>query len=135
MGVEPQRMARCLPGDPESAIERLKIALDLAPHDPLAFNSHGGIGCAHFKPGNYAEAATWQERALIGAPVGDLGASDPVPGLCARRAGLEARRSLGGATRAISELTLSEVQRGMPPLPPSHCDLVVGALNDAGLPA
>ncbi|WP_409997305.1 tetratricopeptide repeat protein, partial [Bradyrhizobium cosmicum] len=46
-------------GEPESAIERLKIALDLAPHDPLAFNSMVGIGCAHFKAGQYAEAAYW----------------------------------------------------------------------------
>src|ERR1700755_1297628 len=55
-------------GDAESAIERFKIALDLAPQDTLAFNSMIGIGCAHFKAGNYAEAARWQERALTEHP-------------------------------------------------------------------
>jgi len=55
-------------GDPESAIERFKIALDLAPQDSLAFNSMVGVGCAHFKAGNYVEAARWQERALVEHP-------------------------------------------------------------------
>ena len=43
-------------GDAESAIERFKIALDLAPNDSLAFNSMVGIGCAHFGAGNYVES-------------------------------------------------------------------------------
>src|SRR5258708_13292648 len=60
-------------GDPESAIERFKIALDLAPQDPLAFNSLVGIGCAHFAAGNYAEAARWQQRALIEHPSASWG--------------------------------------------------------------
>ena len=55
-------------GDPDSAIERFKIALDLAPHDTLAFNSHVGIGCAHFLAGDYAEAARWQEQGLSRRP-------------------------------------------------------------------
>jgi AraC-like DNA-binding protein len=44
-------------GDAEAAIERFKIALDLAPHDALAFNSFVGIGCAHFSAGRYHDAA------------------------------------------------------------------------------
>ena len=55
-------------GDAESAIERFKIALDLAPNDSLAFNSLVGIGCAHFEAGRYLEAARWQQRALIEHP-------------------------------------------------------------------
>ncbi len=52
----------------DSGIERLKIALDLAPNDSLAFNSMVGIGCAHFESGRYAEAAHWQQRALAEHP-------------------------------------------------------------------
>ena len=54
--------------DADSGIERLKIALDLAPNDALAFNSMVGIGCAHFESGRYAEAAHWQQRALAEHP-------------------------------------------------------------------
>ena len=32
------------------------------------------------------------------------------------------------------DLTVSEVQRGMPPLPPAYRNLVVEALHDVGLP-
>jgi AraC-like DNA-binding protein/tetratricopeptide (TPR) repeat protein len=55
-------------GDAESAIERFKIALDLAPNDSLAFNTLVGIGCAHFGAGRYLEAARWQQRALTEHP-------------------------------------------------------------------
>ena len=48
---------------------------------------------------------------------------------------LEARRSLAALRAQYPQLTLSEVQRGMPPLPESYCNLVVDALNDVGLPA
>jgi hypothetical protein len=47
----------------------------------------------------------------------------------------DARRSLAALRGQYPELTLSEVQRGMPPLPESYCNLVVDALNDVGLPA
>ncbi|MGZ3281608.1 MAG: helix-turn-helix domain-containing protein [Xanthobacteraceae bacterium] len=122
-------------GDPESAIERLKIALDLAPHDSLAFNSLVGIGCAHFKAGNYAEAARWQERALIEHPSAIWVHRTLCPAYVLAGARLEARRSLAALRAQYPQLTLSEVQRGMPPLPESYCNLVVDALNDVGLPA
>ena len=122
-------------GDPESAIERLKIALDLAPHDSLAFNSLVGIGCAHFKAGNYAEAARWQERALIEHPSAIWVHRTLCPAYVLSGAKAEARRSLAALRGRYPELTLSEVQRGMPPLPESYCNLVVDALNDVGLPA
>ena len=122
-------------GSPESAIERFKIALDLAPHDQLAFNSMVGIGCAHFKAGNYAEAARWQERALIEHPSAvwvhrTLGPAYLLSGL--KR---EAGRSLDALRTRYPDLTLSEVQQGMPPLPESYRDLVFEALSDIGLPA
>jgi len=122
-------------GDPESAIERLKIALELAPHDSLAFNSLVGIGCAHFKAGNYAEAARWQERALIEHPSAIWVHRTLCPALMLAGARQEARRSLAALREQYPELTLSEVQRGMPPLPESYCNLVVDALHDVGLPA
>jgi AraC-like DNA-binding protein/tetratricopeptide (TPR) repeat protein len=122
-------------GDPGSAIERLKIALDLAPHDALAFNSMVGIGCAHFKAGNYAQAALWQQRALIEHPSAIWVHRTLCPAYVLAGAAPEARRSLGALRKHYPELTVSEVQRGMPPLPQSYRNLVVDALRDVGLPA
>ena len=122
-------------GDPASAIERLKIALDLAPHDPLAFNSMVGIGCAHFKAGQYAEAAYWQERALAEHPSASWVHRTLCPAHVLAGQGPQARRSLGALRHHYPDLTVPEVQRGMPPLPQSYCDLVVGTLQEAGLPA
>ena len=122
-------------GDPGSAIERFKIALDLAPHDPLAFNSMVGIGCALFTAGQYAEGARWQERGLAEHPSASWVHRTLCPAHVLAGQGPQARRSLGALRQHYPDLTVQEVQRGMPPLPPSQCDLVVGALQEAGLPA
>jgi tetratricopeptide (TPR) repeat protein len=122
-------------GDPRSAIERFKIALDLAPHDPLAFNSMVGIGCAYFTAGQYTEAANWQERGLAEHPSASWVHRTLCPSYVLAGQGPQARRSLGALRQHYPDLTVSEVQRGMPPLPPQQCDLVVGALQEAGLPA
>jgi len=121
--------------EPRSAIERFKIALDLAPHDPLAFNSMVGIGCALFTAGQYAEGARWQERALAEHPSAGWVHRTLCPAHVLAGQAREARRSLDALRQRYPDLTVSEVQRGMPPLPPSQCDLVVGALQEAGLPA
>lgn len=122
-------------GDPQSAIERFKIALDLAPHDPLAFNSMVGIGCAHFTAGQYAEGARWQERALAEHPSASWVHRTLCPAHVLAGQAPQARRSFGALRQHYPDLTIPDVQRGMPPLPPSQCDLVVGALQEAGLPA
>ena len=122
-------------GDPESAIERFKISLDLAPQDPLAFNNLVGIGCAHFAAGNYAEAARWQQRGLIDHPSASWVHRTMCPAYVLAGAKSEARRSLGALRQHYPQLTLSEVQRGMPPLPQGYRNLVVDALHGVGLPA
>jgi AraC-like DNA-binding protein/tetratricopeptide (TPR) repeat protein len=121
-------------GDPQSAIERFKIALDLAPHDPLAFNSTVGIGCALFTTGQYAEGARWQERALAEHPSASWVHRTLCPAYVLAGQARQAQRSLVALRQHYPDLTVPEVQRGMPPLPASQCDLVVGALQEAGLP-
>jgi AraC-like DNA-binding protein/tetratricopeptide (TPR) repeat protein len=121
-------------GDAESAIERFKIALDLAPHDSLAFNSLLGIGCAHFKAGRYVEAAHWQERALGDHPSAAWVHRTLCPAYALSGASAEARRSLTALREHYPELTISDVQQGMPPLPQSYRDQVVDALHTVGLP-
>jgi len=121
-------------GDAASAIERFKIALDLAPHDPLAFNSLVGIGCAHFNSGRYLEAARWQERALIEHPSAAWVHRTLCPAYVLAGAETKALRSLAALRQHYPELTVSEVRQGLPPLPPTTCDLVVDALHTVGLP-
>jgi hypothetical protein len=47
----------------------------------------------------------------------------------------EARRSMQALRTHYPQLTMSEVQRGAPPLPESYLSLMLEALSDAGLPA
>lgn len=121
-------------GDADSAIERFKIALDLAPRDVLAFNSMVGIGCAHFKAGRYHEAALWQERALLEHPSAVWVHRTLCPAYVLGGAEPEARRSFAALREHYPELTIAGVQQGLPPLPQSFCDLVVEGLHTVGLP-
>jgi AraC-like DNA-binding protein/tetratricopeptide (TPR) repeat protein len=122
-------------GDPVSAIERFRIALDLAPQDQLAFNNMVGIGCAHFKAGNYAEAARWQARALLEHPSALWVHRTMCPAHVLAGQRDEALRSMQALRATYPELTLLEVRRGMPPLPASYLSPMFEALSDAGLPA
>jgi len=122
-------------GQAQSAIERFKIALDLAPTDSLAFNSMVGIGCAHFGAGRYVEAARWQRRALIEHPSATWIHRTMCPAYVLVGADSEARRSVTALREDYPELTISEVQNGLPPLPRAYCDLVFDALHTVGLPS
>ena len=121
-------------GDAETAIERFKIALDLAPHDTLAFNSLLGIGCAHLEAGRYPESARWQERALKEHPSALWVHRTLAPAYMFGGAEAEARRSVAALREEYPELTLADVQEGMPPLAPTSRDLVGDALATVGLP-
>jgi AraC-like DNA-binding protein/tetratricopeptide (TPR) repeat protein len=122
-------------GEADSAIDRFKIALDLAPGDCLAFNSLVGIGCAHFGAGRYLEAAQWQRRALVDHPSATWIHRTMCPGYVLAGAEQEARRSVAALREHYPELTVSEVQKGLPPLPRAYCDLVFDALHAVGLPS
>jgi AraC-like DNA-binding protein/tetratricopeptide (TPR) repeat protein len=122
-------------GDAQSAIERLKIALDLAPHDALAFNSLVGIGCAHFAAGQYLEAARWQERALAEHPTATWIHRTMCPAYVLGGAKSEATRSLAALRGRYPRMTVAEVQQNLPPLPQDYCDHIFEALLAVGLPA
>jgi AraC-like DNA-binding protein/tetratricopeptide (TPR) repeat protein len=122
-------------GEAETAIERFKIALDLAPQDSLAFNSMLGIGCAYFNAGRYLDAAHWQERALIEHPSAIWVHRTLCPAYVLGGEKSEAHRSITALRSQYPDLTLSEVQQNMPPLPPAYGNRVVEALHSVGLPA
>jgi AraC-like DNA-binding protein/Tfp pilus assembly protein PilF len=117
-----------------SAIERFRIALELAPDDSLAFNSMVGLGCAYFEIGRYVDAADWQQRALIAHPSSTWIHRTMCPAYMLAGAHSEARRSVAALRTHYPDLTISGVQQGMPPLPQSYCNLVFDTLHSAGLP-
>ena len=98
-------------GDADSGIERLKIALDLAPNDSLAFNSMVGIGCAHFESGRYSEAAHWQQRALGEHPSATWIPAPCAPPMCWWEQSRKPAAALPALREHYPELTVSEVQR------------------------
>jgi AraC-like DNA-binding protein/tetratricopeptide (TPR) repeat protein len=122
-------------GDTASAIERFKIALDLAPQDSFAFNNLVGIGCAHFQAGRYLEAARWQERALVEHPSATWVHRTLCPAYMLAGAESEAQRSFVALREQYPDLTVSEVQQGMPPVTQVFLDRVVDGLHTIGLPA
>jgi TolB-like protein len=121
-------------GDTDSAIERFDIALDLAPHDPLAFNTFVGTGCAHFHAGRYVEAAYWQERALVARPSAAWVHRTLCPAYVLGGFKTDAGRSLAALRGHYPELTVSQLPQGLPPLPPTFGDRVMGSLESIGLP-
>jgi len=122
-------------GELEPAIERFKIALDLAPDDPHAFNAMVGIGCAHFHAGNYLEAAGWQERALLEHPTAIWVNRTMAPAYLLGGDADNARRSASALMKQYPGLTIAEVRQGLPPLPQSYCDRIFDALEHLGVPA
>ena len=122
-------------GDAESAIERFMIALELAPHDSLAFNNLVGIGVAHFNAGRYLDSARWQERALAEHPSAAWVHRIMCPAYVLGGATSEAHRSLVALREQYPELTVAGVSQGLPPLPQTTRDLVVDVLRTVGLPS
>jgi adenylate cyclase len=55
-------------GAPGPAIGHFERAIRLSPFDPMVFNSHVGIGSAHFIVGRYDEAVSWFEKACLASP-------------------------------------------------------------------
>ena len=114
-------------GRAEAAIERFSISLDLAPHDPMAFNNYAGLGCSYLHIGRYSEAARWMARAIahhpsavwahrILCPIYLLGGNRP-----------EAERSLKAIKRLYPGATAFQCAAAAP-LPQSDRDLVADGL-------
>jgi AraC-like DNA-binding protein/tetratricopeptide (TPR) repeat protein len=121
-------------GNNDAAIERLMIALELAPSDALAFNNLYGIGVAHFNAGRFREAAQWQARAVAEHPSLAWMHRTLCPAYLFAGARDEAVESVRRLREGYPELTLAKVTDGLPPLPQATRDRVVQALHDVGLP-
>ena len=94
-----------------------------------------GIGCAHFLAGHYAEAARWQEQGLRLRPTAFWVHRTLCPAYVQAGAMDQARRSANLLRKCYPDLTVSQLRLGMPPLPTSYGESIVGALSETGLPA
>jgi tetratricopeptide (TPR) repeat protein len=116
-----------------SALERLQIALDLAPNDALAFNSVIGIGCAHFQVGRYGEAIRWLKHGIAEHPSAVWAHQLLCPAyiFCGQKA--QAHRSLANLRRRHPDLTIARVTRSFSFLPQVFCDKLADGLDAVGL--
>ena len=121
-------------GEVCSAIERFKVALDISPQDSLAFNAKVGIGCAHFEAARYAEAARWQERALLEHPSAVWINRTLCPAYVLGGATDHAKQSFGALRDRYPDLTLAEVQHNLPPLSAAYRARISEGLRSLGLP-
>jgi AraC-like DNA-binding protein/tetratricopeptide (TPR) repeat protein len=121
-------------GRPGSATERLWIALDLAPDDPLAFNAMNGVGLAYFQSGRLVEAAHWWERAVAERPSAVFLHQFlcPAYALCGDKQG--AYRSLAVLQRRCPGLTISRVFAANSFFPRAFLDSIGNGLETVGLP-
>ncbi len=120
-------------GRPQSAIERFAIALDLAPNDPVAFNSYAGLGCANFHVGRYDESARWQERAAATRPSAAWLHRTLCPAYVLGGRKQQARLSLDALRPRYPDITATSVAKAMP-FPRNFLDRLADGLEAAGLP-
>jgi TolB-like protein/Flp pilus assembly protein TadD len=119
-------------GHAESAMERFAIAIDLAPHDPLAFNNFAGLGCAHFHLGCYAKAAYWTERAIAEHPSAVWAHRTLCPAYVFGSRKPEAQRSLLALQRLYPDVTAARFAAAVA-LPQSYRDRIANGLESVGL--
>jgi AraC-like DNA-binding protein/tetratricopeptide (TPR) repeat protein len=121
-------------GETDSAIERFAIALELAPHDPLAFNCFFGLGVAHFHAGRYQDATRWLKRAIAEHPSAVWVHRVLCPAYVLLGQKPEAHRSRAALQRAYRSLTIAGVTAVLPG-PQAFRDRVADSLASLGIPS
>jgi tetratricopeptide (TPR) repeat protein len=120
-------------GRPEAAVSRFAVALDLAPHDPLAFNAYVGLGAAHFAAGRYAEAAGFFARGVAEHPSAAWAHRMLAPSYLLHGKPGEAARSVDIMRRSYPGLSVGEIVAAIPLQKPT-ADRLADALESLGLP-
>ena len=122
-------------GHTEAALERLSIALSLAPNDPLRFNAFIGAGSAHFEAGNFSQAVKWFERAVLEHPNSAWQHELLCPAYFYSGRKPEAHRSLAMLCDEYPDLTIERVVNGMSFFTQHFRDGIANALDAVGLRA
>ena len=130
--MESQRLDRCLWRTAGRRDRAVAIALELAPNDPLEFNSLVGLGAAHFIAGRYADTALAMERALVEHPSAVWAHRLLCPAYAFLGRKPEAKRSLAAMRLAYPDLTIGQVTAALP-LPEEFRSRVADGLDSIGL--
>jgi AraC-like DNA-binding protein len=118
---------------PASGIERLQIALELAPDDPLKFNHFIGLGVAHFGERRFAHAAYWFERAVFERPAAVWAHELLCPAYMKSGRKAEATASLAALRHQHPDMTIGRVVGSLSFFTPNFCELIADGLEAAGL--
>src|SRR5262249_34385471 len=122
-------------GKPDTAIERVALAMRLSPLDPLMFVWQVFVALAHFCARRYDEAASWATKSLRGQP--DYPAALRVSTASNALAGRldKAQRVMARLRELDPGLRVSNLEDVLlPRWRPKDRNRYVGALVKAGLP-
>jgi AraC-like DNA-binding protein/tetratricopeptide (TPR) repeat protein len=101
-------------GDSAGAIERFRIALALAPRDPLGYQWSLGIASAHFEAARYRAAMRWSRRALLEQPKAITINRLLAPACALAGAKDDAHQSFRELKRHFPGLTIADVTAALP---------------------
>jgi predicted Zn-dependent protease len=121
-------------GDAPGAIDRFRIALTLAPHDPLKYQWSMGIASAHFEATRYRSAVRWSRRTLLEQPKAITIHRLLAPACALAGARDAARQSVTELTRHFPGLTIADVMAALP-LTRDHLNRRADGLESLGMRA
>ena len=101
-------------GQPGEALERFRIAHDIAPHHPLDYFCTIGIAAAHFEAGRYLDAADWFGRGLVQHPAAVWVNRFRAPAYALAGRSEDARRCVTGLRGRYPDLTIGEIRSALP---------------------
>jgi AraC-like DNA-binding protein/tetratricopeptide (TPR) repeat protein len=120
-------------GRAEIAAERFKIALELAPDDPLAPSLHVGLGFAYFNLRKYPEAVRWLERAVAKLPSPGWAHRLLTPSYAHLGFHDKAAQSASALRREYPGITINQVMSALP-MTETTLQQIAEGLESVGLP-
>jgi adenylate cyclase len=120
-------------GPAEVAIEHFERGLRISPFDPINFNSHLGIGVAHFTAERYEQAVEWLRKGLEERPSAAWAYRLLAPAYALAGALEEARRSAAQLLQVHPDYTITKDQ-GNYVVNPRYRARFIEGLRIAGVP-
>lgn len=126
---------RAYRGEADEAIAAFDRALSLSPLDPFSFNSHIGMGFAHFVKGHYDQAIAWAQRGMHQRAGMTWAYRDLAVYFALAGRESEAREALALLTEARPDLSVAKVGEALRFIAAPVLARYLDGLGRAGLPA
>lgn len=124
----------CL-GEPDKAIERAALAMQLSPRDPRLFALEFNTALAHFCAGRYVDAIGWARKALRSQPNYASAIRIATASYALEERSLEAKEMISRLSELDPTLRLSNLSDVLPPFRrPDDRTRYIEGLRRAGLP-